>query len=162
MTENINSILPNVEDSDSYNKIKNNFDNLLVTLSDLKAKITVIQNSVRGIEKNVKKELRSLERKLNKNKNKGSRKPSGFAVPSSISNELCNFMKVDQGVKVARTEVTQYIINYIKKKELQDKSNGRKIKPDKALKSLLNVNKNEDLTYFNLQKYMNKHFVKEA
>jgi len=162
MTENTNNILPDVEDCDSYIKIKNNFDNLLVTLSDLKTKVTIIQNSVRGIEKNVRKELRSLERKLNKNKNKGSRKPSGFAVPSSISNELCNFMKVDQGVKVARTEVTQYIINYIKNKELQDKSNGRKIKPDKALKSLLNVKKNEDLTYFNLQKYMNKHFVKEA
>ena len=128
----------------------------------LKAKITVIQNSVRGIEKNVRKELKSLERKLNKNKNKGSRKPSGFAVPSSISNELCSFMKLNQGAKIARTEVTQYIINYIKQKELQDKNNGRKIKPDKALKSLLNVKKNEDLTYFNLQKYMNKHFVKEA
>ena len=41
-------------------------------------------------------------------------------------------------------------------------NNGRKIKPDKALKSLLNMKKNDDLTYFNLQKYMNKHFVKEA
>ena len=162
MGENINNTVVNVEDCESYNKIKDNFDNLLITLSDLKAKITVIQNSVRGIEKNVRKELRSLERKLNKNKNKGSRKPSGFAVPSSISNELCSFMKLDQGAKIARTEVTQYIINYIKQKELQDKNNGRKIKPDKALKSLLNVKKNEDLTYFNLQKYMNKHFVKEA
>lgn len=162
MTDNTNEIVSNVEDCESFNKIKSNFDNLLVTLSDLKAKITVIQNSVRGIEKNVRKELRSLERKLSKNKNKGSRKPSGFAVPSSISNELCNFMKLDQGAKIARTEVTQYIINYIKQKELQDKNNGRKIKPDKALKSLLNVKKNEDLTYFNLQKYMNKHFVKEA
>ena len=162
MSKNTNEIVSNVEDCESYNKIKSNFDNLLVTLSDLKSKITVIQNSVRGIEKNVRKELRSLERKLNKNKNKGSRKPSGFAVPSSISNELCSFMKLNQGAKIARTEVTQYIINYIKQKELQDKNNGRKIKPDKALKSLLNVKKNEDLTYFNLQKYMNKHFVKEA
>ena len=50
--------------------------------------------------------------------------------------------------------------SYIKEKKLQDEKNGRKIKPDKALKSLLNVKKNEDLTYFNLQKYMNKHFVK--
>jgi chromatin remodeling complex protein RSC6 len=151
-----------VENSQGYNKIKENFDDLLITLSELKGKITTIQNSVRVIEKNVKKQLKSLDRKLNKNKNKGSRKPSGFAVPSCISKELSIFMKLDNGVKIARTEVTQYIINYIKQKELQDKKNGRKIKPDKALKGLLNVKQNEDLTYFNLQKYMNKHFVKDA
>ena len=162
MNKNINELVKNVEDCDSYNKLKDNFDNLLFTLSEFKTQITTIQNTVRGIEKNVKKELRSLERKLNKNKNKGSRKPSGFAVPSSISKELCNFMNLDQGAKIARTEVTQYIINYIKQKELQDKNNGRKIKPDDALKGLLNMKKKDELTYFNLQKYMNKHFVKEA
>ena len=162
MNENKNEIVSTVEECESYNKIKGNFDNLLFTLSELKTQITTIQNNVRGIEKNVKKELRALERKLNKNKNKGSRKPSGFAVPSSISKELCTFMNLNEGVKIARTEVTQYIINYIKQKELQDKSNGRKIKPDKALKGLLNMKKKDELTYFNLQKYMNKHFVKHA
>ena len=141
--------------------VKKDFESLLNNLSSLKSQITMIQNQVRGIEKQVKKELKSLERKINKNKNKGSRKPSGFAVPTTISKELCDFMNVDNGAKMARTEVTQYIISYIKQKKLQDKNNGRKIKPDKALKSLLNMKKNDDLTYFNLQKYMNKHFIKE-
>jgi len=142
------------------NKTTIEFTELLNNLSSLKSQITSLQNSVRSIEKNVRKELNSLNRKINKNKNKGSRKPSGFAVPTKISKELCNFMNVSKGVKMARTEVTQYIISYIKEKKLQDKDNGRKIKPDKALKSLLDMKKNEDLTYFNLQKYMNKHFVK--
>tara|TARA_B100000795_G_scaffold262717_2_gene240942 strand:- start:16 stop:504 length:489 start_codon:yes stop_codon:yes gene_type:complete len=155
-------IVSTVEENEIENKIKNNFTDLIYNLSNLKSQITVIQNSIRNIEKGVKKELRTLDRKLTKNKTKGSRKPSGFAVPTQISKALCNFMKVEEGVKMARTEVTQYIISYIKKKELQDKQNGRKIKPDMALKSLLKVKKNEDLTYFNLQKYMNKHFVKKA
>jgi len=132
------------------------------TLSSLKSRITMTLNQVRSLEKNVNKKIRVLERKINKNKNKGSRQPSGFALPTKISNELCEFMNEPPGASMARTEVTQYIIQYIKKKNLQDKSNGRKIKPDNALKTLLNIKKNDDLTYFNLQKYMNQHFVKEA
>lgn len=150
-----------VVDSENLVKIREEFDLLLTNLSAFKSQITAVQNRVKGIEKQVRKEMRSLERKINKNKNKANRKPSGFAVPTPISEELCKFMNVEQGVKLARTEVTQYIISYIKEKKLQDNSNGRKIKPDKALKSLLNVKKNDDLTYFTLQKYMNKHFVKE-
>jgi chromatin remodeling complex protein RSC6 len=149
-----------VENSESLAVIKKEFNMLLNNLSAFKSQITAVQNRVKGIEKQVRKEIKSLERKINKNKNKGSRKPSGFAVPTQISTELCKFMNVNDGAKLARTEVTQYIISYIKEKKLQDEKNGRKIKPDKALKSLLNVKKNEDLTYFNLQKYMNKHFVK--
>ena len=71
-------------------------------------------------------------------------------------------MNEPYGATMARTEVTQYIIQYIKNKKLQDKTNGRKINPDNALKTLLNMKQNDDLTYFNLQKYMNQHFVKEA
>tara|TARA_B100000945_G_C19854816_1_gene355636 strand:- start:268 stop:465 length:198 start_codon:yes stop_codon:yes gene_type:complete len=59
----------------------------------------------------------------------------------------------------ARTEVTRYIIEYIKKKELQNKEDRRKITPDMKIKKLLDITEKEELTYFNLQKYMNKHFV---
>ena len=61
----------------------------------------------------------------------------------------------------ARTEVTRYIIEYIKKEELQNKEDRRKIMPDMKLMKLLEIPEKEELTYFNLQKYMNKHFVKE-
>jgi chromatin remodeling complex protein RSC6 len=142
-------------------EVKDEFNTLLNSLSSFKSQITSLQNHVRGLEKHVKKEMRSLERKVSKNKNKGSRKPSGFAVPSKISNELSLFMKKPSGISIARTEVTKYIIKYIKENKLQDIENGRKIKPDIALKGLLNI-KNEDLTYFNLQKYMNQHFVKSV
>ena len=160
MTENVQ--LTTTVEGENFLQLQSQFQKLLSELSMIKVSITNVQNTTRKIEKNVKKELRNLEKKIGKSKTKGSRKPSGFAVPTKISKELCSFMNLTEGVKMARTEVTQYIISYIKKKELQDKKNGRKIKPDKALKSLLNVKKNEDLTYFNLQKYMNKHFVKEA
>jgi chromatin remodeling complex protein RSC6 len=61
---------------------------------------------------------------------------------------------------MARTEVTKYMIQYIKNNDLPDKDNKKIIKPNNALKSLLNVKPTDEVTYFNLQKYMNRHFIK--
>ena len=74
-----------VVDSENLMKIRQEFDMLLNNLSAFKSQITAVQNRVKGIEKQVRKEMKSLERKINKNKNKASRKPSGFAVPTKIS-----------------------------------------------------------------------------
>ena len=71
-------------------------------------------------------------------------------------------MKRPHGSEVARTEVTQYIIKYIKEHDLQFPENRKVIKPDKSLKNLLAVPKKEEVTYFNLQRYMNRHFVKKS
>ena len=81
---------------------------------------------------------------------------------TQISKDLCKFMGKEEGAEVARTEVTQYIIKYIKDGDLQWKENRKIIKPDQKLKKLLGVNKNEEVNYFNLQKYMNKHFIKKS
>ena len=104
--------------------------------------------------------IKCLEKEAIKNRNKGNRKPSGFATPTKISDDLCKFMKKPKQSEAARTEVTKYIISYIKENNLQSSNNKRIIKPDTALKSLLKPNKKEDITFFNLQRYMNKHFLK--
>ena len=64
------------------------------------------------------------------------------------------------GSEMARTEVSKEINAYIRAKSLQDKENGRKIHPDAALTKLLQVQKGDELTYFNLQRYMKHHFIK--
>ena len=83
-----------------------------------------------------------------------------FAVPTKISKDLCKFMGQPEGTELARTEVTKYIIQYIKDNKLPDKNNKKIINPDKQLKNLLQTNEGEVVSYFNIQKYMNKHFVK--
>jgi len=143
-------------------KMLTQFSDILGTLSAFRSQITLLQNQVRGLEKSYNKKIKNMEKEVKKNKSKGNRKPSGFAVPTKITNELCDFMKLSHGTAVARTEVTQYIINYIKKNELQWKENRKIIKPDKALTSLLSVEDKDEVTYFNLQKYMNRHFKKSA
>ena len=143
------------------NEIKDQFSGVLSSLSAFRQQITMLQNEIRGLEKHVNKQMKTLVREARKNKNKGNRKPSGFAVPSSISNELCEFMGKPTGTKVARTEVTQYIIDYINKNDLQKSDNRKFIDPDDKLSTLLDVQEGDEVTYFNIQRYMNKHFVKQ-
>jgi chromatin remodeling complex protein RSC6 len=87
---------------------------------------------------------------------------SGFVKPCSISNQLAMFLGKPVGTKMARTDVTKEINTYIRVHGLQDPFNGRRIHPDEKLKKLLGVSPNDELTYFNLQKYMGPHFHKEG
>tara|TARA_Y100001936_G_scaffold29592_1_gene27810 strand:+ start:2254 stop:2742 length:489 start_codon:yes stop_codon:yes gene_type:complete len=146
--------------SNSNDAISEQFSSVLNTLSSFKSQIGMLSAQVKALEKSVRKQMKQLQREAAKNKNKGNRKASGFAVPSKISNDLCKFMGKPEGSEMARTEVTKYIIQYIKSNNLPDKNNKKVINPDNALKSLLALKPEEQVTYFNLQKYMNKHFVK--
>jgi chromatin remodeling complex protein RSC6 len=89
-----------------------------------------------------------------------SREPSGFVKPTLISDELAEFLGKTVGTKMARSEVSEEINQYIRANKLQDPANGRKINPDPKLSKLLKINKGDELTYFNLQKYMKHHFIK--
>jgi upstream activation factor subunit UAF30 len=82
--------------------------------------------------------------------------------PTRISDELAKFWEKPAGTEMARTEVTRDINKYIRTNNLQDTKNGRKINPDNKLAALLKLNKNDELTYFNLQRYMSPHFAKAA
>jgi upstream activation factor subunit UAF30 len=95
---------------------------------------------------------------LSKKRKNANRKPSGFVKPAIISTELATFLNKNQGSEMARTEVTKEINVYIKQHNLQDPANGRRILPDATLRKLLKLSKSDELTYFNLQKYMSPHF----
>jgi chromatin remodeling complex protein RSC6 len=133
------------------------FSDILENLGQLKKNITVIQNQIKNLEGRVKKD----QEKQKKTKQQRKKPNSGFAKPTKISDQLCEFMGIDSGTELARTEVTKYIHEYIKKNSLQVESNKTLIIPDSNLKNLLALE--DDLTneihFFSLQKYMNKHFV---
>jgi len=147
-------------ESKTTDEVCDQFSGVLGTLSSFRSQITMLQNQVRALEKTVGKQMRTFAREAKKNKNKGNRKPSGFAVPTKISDELCLFMQKPKGSTAARTEVTQYIIKYIKDNDLQWNENRKIIKPNDDLKILLNVKEDDEVTYFNIQRFMNKHFIK--
>ncbi len=149
---------------DSQIEISTVFDSqftaILNTLSQLKTQITSTSLQLKNLEKQVKKEIKTKNKEIQKSKNRGNRKPSGFAEATQISDELCDFMGKEKGEKIARTEVTKYICKYIKENDLRKKDNQRIITPDTKLKSLLGVDDSSEITYFNIQRYMNKHFLK--
>ena len=130
-------------------------------LQQLGSLISSLKTEYRSLEKKWSRELKTAQKQSSKRKRKaGNRAPSGFVKPTRISDELSTFLSKPIGSEMARTEVTREINNYIRTHDLQDKTNGRKIIPDAKLASLLKLKKTDELTYFNLQRFMSPHFAK--
>jgi len=130
-------------------------------LQQLSVMISSLKTEYRALEKKWSRDIKSANKQSNKRKRKaGNRAPSGFVKPTKISDELASFLGKDKGVEMARTDVTREINAYIRANKLQDSTNGRKINPDTKLAGLLKLKKTDELTYFNLQKYMSPHFAK--
>ena len=135
----------------------------LAKLNSISASISALKNEYRALEKKWSKELKaSLKASSKRKKKAGNRAPSGFVKPTRISDELAKFLSKPVGTEMARTEVTREINDYIRKHSLQDKTNGRKIIADAPLMNLLKLKKDDELTYFNLQKFMSPHFSKSV
>jgi upstream activation factor subunit UAF30 len=138
------------------------FEGIVNGLNIVKTQITTLQQNLKHLEKCVKKQMKGFKKEVIKNKNKGNRKPSGFATPSRVTKELCTFMNKEEGTEIARTEVTKVLVSYIKQNHLENTTNSKIITPDETLKGLLGLEDGQELTYFNIQKFMNKHFVKKV
>jgi hypothetical protein len=82
-----------------------------------------------------------------------------FQIPTDISPQLCAFLGRPAGSQESRSNVTKFVTTYVKEQNLKNKHD---INPDAKLRSLLNVKAEEKLTYFNLQKYLNPHYLKKA
>jgi hypothetical protein len=135
----------------------------LSKLQQLGVLISSLKAEYRTLEKKWTREIKTAQKQSSKRKRKaGNRAPSGFVKPTKISDELASFLGKDKGTEMARTDVTREINTYIRAHKLQDASNGRKINPDTKLATLLKLKKTDELTYFNLQKYMSPHFEKAA
>ena len=133
----------------------------ITKLQQLGAMIASLKVEYRSLEKKWTRELKTAQKQSSKRKKRaGSRAPSGFVKPTRISDELAKFLEKPAGSEMARTEVTRDINKYIRTHKLQDEANGRKINPDSKLAALLKLNKSDELTYFNLQRYMSPHFAK--
>jgi chromatin remodeling complex protein RSC6 len=141
---------------------------LTVKLADYNTKIqqlasivSLLKTEYKQLEKSVARELKNAQKNASKKKrSSGNRAPSGFVKPTRISDELALFLGKEKGTELARTAVSKEINAYIRANSLQDKVNGRRIHADTKLAKLLKLGKDDELTYFNLQKYMKNHFIK--
>ena len=142
------------------------FDQFNVFMGKLQAvgaQFNSLKTEFRALEKRTTKDFKvALKASAKGKRRSGNREPSGFVKPTEISVELATFLKKPEGTLMARTEVTKEINAYIRANNLQDKDNGRHIIPDAPLTKLLKIGKTDELTYFNLQKFMSHHFPKKV
>jgi hypothetical protein len=82
-----------------------------------------------------------------------------FQQPVNISPALCSFLGRPAGSQESRSNVTKFITAYVKDHNLKNKHD---INADAKLRALLNLKEGDKLTYFNLQKYLNVHYIKNA
>ena len=85
------------------------------------------------------------------------RKPSIFQIPVPVTDELSIFLGGGKNNQMSRSQVTKAISAYVKANGLNDK---HKINPNPALRKLLGVKEGDELTIFNMQSYLQKHYVK--
>jgi chromatin remodeling complex protein RSC6 len=130
-------------------------------LQQLNSVFSAVKGDFKTLEKLMARELKAAQKSSGKKtKRTGNRAPSGFVKPTLISDELANFLGKSTGTEMARTAVSKEINAYIRNNNLQDKTNGRIIVPDAKLATLLKTQPSDQLTYFNLQRFMKHHFVK--
>jgi len=120
-----------------------------------------MKQNIRNISKLSARLSKNAEKTTKRRKNPQGNKLSGFEKPTLISDELALFFGRETGSLMARTEVSKLIHQYVQAHSLQNKENRRIIHPDVKLKKLLD-SKDDQLTYFNLQRYLKHHFKKEA
>jgi hypothetical protein len=128
------------------------------TVGALVAELKRLEKRVARLQKEADKRRRRSKKPVEGEEVK-PRKPSIFEIPTPLSNDLCSFLGRSNGSQESRSNVTKAITTYVKTHNLKDKHT---IKPDSKLKALLSVKDDEVLTYFNLQRYLNRHYLKAA
>jgi hypothetical protein len=151
---------------DSYmKKMAERIAEVNLSLNEMKVAQDKYRESVKKLnhvyEMMVKKEQKQA------NKPKKERKACGFAVAVPVSDIMCEFMEVEKGSLVARTDITKRLNAYIKANGLENPENRQQILPDERLWKILGVDSDGTangvvITHFNIQKYINGHFLKKT
>ena len=146
------------DDSDNYVE---EFSSLSLKLKNASALIKELTAELSKLEKRVARDRKVMLKKM-KGRSKRvvdpNKPPSGFATPGPVSDELRKFLGRGSDELIARTEVTKKITYYCKEHSLQKEEDNRTINVDTALRKLLRLKKGDELTFFNLQKYMKIHY----
>lgn len=140
---------------EEFSSLVGQLDSAMTTIRELKSRL-------QKLEKQVHRDTKALNKKVSGKRPRKPRDPnapkSGFAKEGPVSDEMRKFLSLKKDELISRTDVTKRIHEYCKSKNLQDPADKRQIKPDAALRKLLKLSKDDDLTFFNLQKHMKIHF----
>jgi chromatin remodeling complex protein RSC6 len=120
-----------------------------ITLQDVFDEIKLLRKDLRKVK--------SLIEDPQGEKAKARSTSNGFNKPLDISEELRKFLKMDVGEQISRSQVTKKMNEYVTEKGLKQ---GQLINMDASLKAILDPPADVQVTFLNIQKYINKHYIK--
>jgi upstream activation factor subunit UAF30 len=129
----------------------------MATLDSVAQDILTIQKDLKSLRKILRKITDNIddptgEKKAERTKN------NGFNKPQVLTEALRKFLGLGPDEMMSRSAVTKAVNTYATEKGLKE---GKNITMDAALKDLLQVPDDTQVTILNLQKYLNQHYVKQ-
>ena len=121
-----------------------------VTLELLAKELKALRKDVRKIRQHI--EDPSGEKAAARAQN------NGFNKPLDITPELRAFLALPAGEKISRSQVTRKVNEYVEQKGLKA---GQNITMDATLQTLLHPPEGTQVTFLNIQKYINPHYIKD-
>ncbi len=129
-------------------------------VSTLKSGLVAISNGLKTVEKQASRVVKKADKKRRRKTEAsadGKAKDCIFTKPVKISDELSSFLGLAKGTEISRSAVTKALIAYARSRNLMDKQT---IKADASLRKLLSLTDADNLTILNLQKFVNRHYIK--
>jgi chromatin remodeling complex protein RSC6 len=128
-----------------------------VTLETLNAALEAIAKEQRALRKDIRK-IRQHFEDPDGEKAAARAQNNGFNKPLGVTDKLRAFLGLAADEKISRSQVTRKVNEYVEAKGLKA---GQNISLDESLKDLLQVPEGVQVTFLNIQKYINPHYIKE-
>jgi chromatin remodeling complex protein RSC6 len=129
----------------------------MATIESLSVALEALAKEQRALRKDVRKIRQHLE-DPNGEKQAARAQNNGFNKPLGVSDKLRAFLNLAADEKISRSQVTRKMNEYVEAKGLKA---GQNISLDETMKDLLQVPEGVQVTFLNIQKYINPHYVKE-
>jgi|TARA_B100000315_G_scaffold20609_1_gene18197 chromatin remodeling complex protein RSC6 len=137
---------------DVLNNMANSITDLCTNLSQFNTSNRQLQQQVKSIYKDYRRERSKLS------KNKRKKNNTKIHLPMNVSSPLKKFLKLDADELISKKDVMGRISTYVKEKNLQLPENKRQFKPNTALRRLFGLKKTKPMTFVEINKYISHHF----
>jgi len=159
-----------VATDDATSSFDTRINAMIESLGGFVTSAKTLQKDAKEMKKDHAKEIKIMLKNTKKKTpmTAEQKKNSGFSKPMTLSGDLKTFLGLDADAMLSRTDVTKMINEYVRKNDLLNPSNKREISvwgttpAGKALNTLLQPETGGVVTWFNLQKYLQKHYPKPA
>ena len=121
-----------------------------VTLDDLVKDLKAIRKDLRKIKAFIEDPTGEKSKSRSQN--------NGFNKPLNVTPKLRAFLNLPEGEMISRSQVTKAVNAYVTEK---GQKAGQNISLDATLKDLLNPPEGTQVTFLNIQKFINPHYIKE-